>query len=705
MEAILENLVASLKQVPSQLNSDAKASLQSALHDTTKLPNKKICSLSYEALDLLSEVRLLLEPSHLILADHFLGYMNTKALCAAVELHIPDILQSGPRTLEKLATECKARPDRLRQIMRTLHNNGIFTYSLSDDTYSNNHISNLLLSDHWTQWQNWVHLYGNEFYDMARGLPASCLKDATRCPAQINYDTDDSMFKYFTEQGWIAKFHTTLGGGAIAQAPGIVEDYPWEEVANGTVIDVGGGGGGLIALLLRKYKTMKGAVLDAPKVIGQARENFHGPEGQYKDVADQIPIENLIAGDFFVELPASDVFTIKWCLHDWDDEKASIILTNIRKALKKSSKSRLVILESVLTDGHIGRMTRYADMNMMVAVGGKERDEAQWRKLAEATGWTLRKIYPLRNAWPSAIEFVPVWPFEEDVQINHHTTEEESQVVAQMRFLEPWDKSRGDPYVRISPEPGYDRMNFDWRDYTAKITGARPKKGDFGLDTQGFAYYDDTVPVNVVTALRSDDKNAVKQLYYPHIEEFVKKITGAPRVIIFDHTLRKPRTELGLTENNDGKEQPATMVHCDQSEKGALRRLQMNLGENETLDDVLKRRIQMINIWRPLNGPVKDWPLATMDFETVKPNEMYSCNLLKDTNEERGKTATYTFSEAQKWFYLDKHRTDEVTVIKIWDNKAGGLSRYSAPSAFDHPDAPVDVEPWESVEVRCFAIH
>lgn len=541
--------------------------------------------------------------------------MSTKALCAAVEFGIPDILQSSPRTLEELAIECKARPDRLGQIMRTLYNNGIFACS-HDVTYTNNHTSTLLVSDHWTQWHNWVSLYGNEFYDMARGLPASARADATRCPAQINYDTDDSMFKYFTDQGWIPKFHKTLSGGAIAQAPGIIEDYPWEEVAGGTLIDIGGGGGGLIALLLRKYKTMMGGILDAPNVIEHARANFHGPDGQYQDVASQVPTENLIAGDFFVGIPPNEVYTIKWCLHDWDDEKASIILTNIRKGIKKSTKSRLIILESVLTDGYVGRMTRYADMNMYVAVGGKERDEVQWRKLAETTGWSLRKIYPLRNAWPSAIEFVPVWSLENGIA-THSSAESQQTLVASMRFLEPWSQSRESPYIRISPEPGYDRMNFQWRDYHVPVADARPTQRDFKLETHGFAYHEDEVSTEVIAALRGNDKEAAKKLYYPYIEALVKKFTGAPRVIIFDHTLRKRRTELSLSENNDGKEQPATMaspslaiaipipipvpradapkkVHCDQSEKGALRRLAMNIGTHESLDQVLQRRVQMI---------------------------------------------------------------------------------------------------------------
>ncbi|KAF2179237.1 putative O-methyltransferase [Zopfia rhizophila CBS 207.26] len=409
MEYILEDLIASLKSASTHLHGSAKLLLQSALHDTHNLPDQKTEKLASQALDLLSEVRLLLEPGHLVLADHFLGYQNTKSLVAAVELNIPDILRDGPKSLSILAAACNARPDRLRQVMRALHNNGIFSYDAATDSYENNPCSTLLLSDHWTQWRNWVDLYGNEFYDMARGIPLSLQKDAVRSPAQINFDTDDSMFKYFTDQGWVPKFHKTLSGGAIAQAPGILEDYPWHEVADTTILDVGGGGGGLIALLLRKHPNMKGGILDLSRVINQAKINFHTSDGQYTDVGKQLPMENLIAGDFMAEVPSFEVYTMKWCLHDWDDEKASIILKNIRRAIKMGDKSRLVILESALKDGHMGRMSRYGDINMMVAVSGKERDEKQWRALASETGWNLRKIYPLRNAWPCAIEFIPAW--------------------------------------------------------------------------------------------------------------------------------------------------------------------------------------------------------------------------------------------------------------------------------------------------------
>lgn len=340
--------------------------------------------------------------------------MASKALCAAVELNVPDILRDGPMPFEELARAVGARPDRFRQVMRTLVNNGIFSYDPKKDTFQNNRTSILLVSDHWTQWHNWVELYGNQFYDMARGIPDACKKEAVRCPSQIHFDTDDSMFKYFTDQGLMPKFFKTLSGGAIAQAPGILEDYPWEEVAGGTILDLGGGSGGLIALLLREHATMKGGIFDLPKAIEQATMNFHDNGGQYADIGERVPRENLVVGDFTKQVPSFEVYTMKWCLHDWDDEHATAILRNIRQAIKRSSRSRLVILESVLRDGHMGRMSRYGDLNMMVAVGGRERDECDWKHLARASGWMMSRVHVLRNAWPCAIEFVPVWSRSEE---------------------------------------------------------------------------------------------------------------------------------------------------------------------------------------------------------------------------------------------------------------------------------------------------
>ncbi|KAJ8069766.1 hypothetical protein OCU04_000184 [Sclerotinia nivalis] len=719
MDHILIHLIETLGSTLKLLKGDAKDELQSMLHGHNKnqLPDKRIAGLAKTAVNLLHETEQLLEPGSLVLADHFLGYLSTKCLCAAVELNVPDILRNGPRTVVELAEEANAHPRRLRQVLRMLHNDGIFTYDAVTDQYKNNPTSEMLLSDHWTQWHNWVDLYGNEFYDMARGIPASCRKDVTRMAGQIQFDTDKDLFTYFTEQGWLSRLHRTLSGGAAAQAPGILVDYPWEEIAEECFLDVGGGGGGLVALLLREHKSMRAGILDTAKVIEHATENFHGPNGEYADVGDRVMPSMLIVGDFLFKIPSFEVYTMKWCLHDWDDSKALKVLENIRKAIVRGPKSRLIIFESLLTDGRMGRLARYGDLTMAISANGEERDESQWRSLARQTRWDVRNIYHLRDAWPCAIELVPIWESEatdvtvlqtppgtplvseaedqntaksshlvdefmslseskvkdEPLKLTNGAQKSESQVSTTMSFLEPWDSSQGEPYYRSMPDEGFQSQNFKWAEHSVTVINARGRINDFSLDKNGFCYANDpgTMTPELVEALREGVKEVVRDLYYPEVERLVKRLTGASRVIIFDHTVRKRDPVMKKGENPNGKEQPATVVHCDQSGKGALRRVKQNIGDTESIDTLLKGRIRMINVWRPLRGPVLDWPLATMDFQTLSPFDVHNCDLWRHQFEERGQTVTYTRNEAQKWYYLDKHEIDEVTMIKIWDSMDG----------------------------------
>ena len=75
-----------LRHSTARLTSDLKAALASfqdeavafelrqALHDDKKLPDKEIAAAASEALNLLGQVEQILEPGHLVLADHFFGW-------------------------------------------------------------------------------------------------------------------------------------------------------------------------------------------------------------------------------------------------------------------------------------------------------------------------------------------------------------------------------------------------------------------------------------------------------------------------------------------------------------------------------------------------------------------------------------------------------------------------------------------------------
>lgn len=175
--------------------------LSQSLHNDLQLPDRAIALVAAKAIDTLRQIQLLLDPPVLILADHFLGYVTTKCLVAAVECGVPDALKNGPMTLDGLAKATNTKPDRLSQILGILESRGIFARESDDDVYSHSPASSLIQSDHWTQWHNWIRLYGNQFYDIARGIPESLKANTTRCAAQVSFDTNENMFAYFNQRG------------------------------------------------------------------------------------------------------------------------------------------------------------------------------------------------------------------------------------------------------------------------------------------------------------------------------------------------------------------------------------------------------------------------------------------------------------------------------------------------------------------------
>ncbi|KAK8044760.1 hypothetical protein PG993_004784 [Apiospora rasikravindrae] len=385
--------------------------LEVELHHDDRLPDVQVLDKAAQAVNFANQIQQLLDPTELILSDHFLGYVRAKCLVAAVQQRLPDTLEKeGPMDLKALAEATGSRPNILGQILHILRAQGIFRYEDETGRYANSAASSLLRSDHWTQWHNWATMYGTQFYDIARGIPAVVRKeddgDATttqRSAAQVNYDTDEDMFSYFRTRGWVPELHRTLSGGAAAQMPGILADYPWVEVGEGLVMDIGGGQGQLLAALLREFPRMRGGLFDLPHIIEHARPFFR-PGGQYEDVGERIADAEMVAGDFFQSVPPAAVYTMKWCLHDWKDAQAVEILKNISQSMVPGPNSRLVLLESILADSHSGRLSQYGNINMMMTVGGQERTEKQWHDLAARSGWRIERVYNLRRAWVKAME-------------------------------------------------------------------------------------------------------------------------------------------------------------------------------------------------------------------------------------------------------------------------------------------------------------
>jgi hypothetical protein len=77
-------------------------------------------------------------------------------------------------------------------------------------------------------------------------------------------------------------------------------------------------------------------------------------------------------------------------LHDWTDEQCYLILTTCHRVMKAGS--RLLVLEMVIPPGNESSIAKLLDLEMLVITGGRERTEAEFKDMLEASGFKLSQI-------------------------------------------------------------------------------------------------------------------------------------------------------------------------------------------------------------------------------------------------------------------------------------------------------------------------
>jgi hypothetical protein len=77
-------------------------------------------------------------------------------------------------------------------------------------------------------------------------------------------------------------------------------------------------------------------------------------------------------------------------LHDWDDQKAAMILENAQKSLQPGGK--LILFEMVIPELPEADIGVTLNFNLLVMVGGKERTAKEFELLLNETGFYMDKI-------------------------------------------------------------------------------------------------------------------------------------------------------------------------------------------------------------------------------------------------------------------------------------------------------------------------
>ncbi|KAI2473807.1 hypothetical protein F4781DRAFT_378977 [Annulohypoxylon bovei var. microspora] len=278
------------------------------------------------------------------------------------------------------------------------------------------------------------------------------------------------------------------------------------------------------------------------------------------------------------------------------------------------------------------------------------------------------------------------------------------------------------PWVKVD----VDATSFKLAEHKRSVNNLRGHESEFSTDKSGFAVYKEPASEKAFT-----DDNAIRSGYYQEIEDLLKKrIPSIKRVVIFDHTIRRRTPEAARA--------PVQQVHVDQTPAAAEVRVRRHLPADEA-EELLKGRFQIINVWRPIENPASDFPLAVIDWRTTKPDDFVPVNLLYPKREDfaadkddrgkevrpdeskfystegyeaRGETMSVAPNTAHKFYYQKDMTPDEVLLLKCYDSWGEGqpqgkegIAVRTPHTAFIDPQTPQDAPGRQSIEVRCLVFY
>ncbi|GAA5845778.1 hypothetical protein JCM11251_007735 [Rhodosporidiobolus azoricus] len=216
------------------------------------------------------------------------------------------------------------------------------------------------------------------------------------------------------------------------------------------------------------------------------------------------------------------------------------------------------------------------------------------------------------------------------------------------------------------------------------------------LDVEGYAV--ETVPY---AGMKADEEGWEEQ-YSKSMAKWLREYLGARKVVYYNYHVRRRIAEDDPEHPKDfdpTKLQPATVAHVDGSQKVAFERACRFLGMTE--EEGRKERLAVINLWRPIAGPVMDSPLAVCDARTARLED------LEITTDVYGEGSFARYSPRHKFSYLRDMMPDELLMLRCYDStkgpSEGGITIHTA--FFDEKRSGPGWPLRQSIEIRCAVLY
>ena len=317
-------------------------------------------------------------PSEL-LSSYITGYFASQTIYVAAELGLADLLAEGPRTADELSGATGTHSRSLYRLLRALASLGIFA---EDDghRFSLTPAAEGLRSDVPGSQRATALMMGGEFYHAWGDLLNSIRTGEPSFPRLYGM----SCFEFLAEhpaQGQV--FDAAMTALNDRKTEAMLEVYDFSAIK--VLADVGGGNGRTLVRILRRYPALRGLLFDLPTVVERARSEIERVGLGYR--------YRVASGNFLESVPeGADAYLLRHILHNWDDERAQVILRNVHRAMNAGAK--LLVVDRVIPPGNAPLFGKLQDLTMLVVHGGMERTEEEFRRLFESARFRLTRIVP-----------------------------------------------------------------------------------------------------------------------------------------------------------------------------------------------------------------------------------------------------------------------------------------------------------------------
>ena len=307
------------------------------------------------------------------------GYIAPQVARVMALLGVPDQLADTARTAEELAAATGAAPGPLARLLAAASLYGLVTQT-EPGRFALTAMGAGLRTDVPGSMRGMAIGFLSPPFWQAWGQLAEVV--------QTGRPSEPAAWDYFQqhpgEAAWFGRAMSQITSAVVSRLAEVGYTPPAAE----RIVDVGGSRGALLAGLLRSAPGARGVVFDRAEALSDTPAVLAG--------AGLAGRTEIIAGDFFAEVPAGDLYVLSNILHDWEDSQARRIVANCHRASHPGGG--LLVVGYLLPSPPQPSLAYLMDLLMMMVMGGRERTITELESLMAAEGYELGRDVPLGDS-------------------------------------------------------------------------------------------------------------------------------------------------------------------------------------------------------------------------------------------------------------------------------------------------------------------